>query len=89
MIYLTRTLAVKPQCLRIHGSVPPYDDLRRGEIAALRWRHIDLDLGQVSIEESAEQTKTGVRYKPPKSGKGRTVALAKSIVEELRNDRVQ
>jgi integrase len=63
--------------------------MRRGEIAALRWRHIDLDGSRISIEESAEQTETRVRYKPPKSGKGRTVALAKSIVEELRNHRVQ
>jgi integrase len=63
--------------------------MRRGEIAALRWRHIDLDRGQISIEDSADQTKTGVRYKPPKSGKGRTVALAKRIVEELRNHRVR
>jgi len=63
--------------------------MRRGEIAALRWRHIDLDRSRISIEESAEQSKMNVRYKPPKSGKGRTVALAKSVVEELRNHRVQ
>jgi integrase len=62
--------------------------MRRGEIAALRWRHIDFDRGRISIEESAEQSKTNVRYKPPKSGKGRTVALAKSVMEELRNHRV-
>lgn len=41
----------------------------------MRWRHIDLDGAQISVTESAEQTKAGVRYKPPKSGKGRTVAL--------------
>jgi integrase len=45
--------------------------LRRGEIVALRWRHVDLKRGQLTIAESAEQTKAGVRYKPPKSGKGR------------------
>ena len=63
--------------------------MRRGEIVALRWRHVDLDKAQMSIEESAEQTRTGVRYKSPKSGKGRTVVLPKSVVEELRNHRIR
>ena len=40
--------------------------LRRGEIAALRWRDIDLAAAQLAIVQSAEQTKTGVRYKEPK-----------------------
>jgi integrase len=63
--------------------------MRRGEVAALRWRHVDLDRAQISVEESAEQTKAGVRYKPPKSGKGRTVALPSTVVEELRSQRVK
>jgi integrase len=63
--------------------------MRRGEVAALRWRHVDLDRAQISVEESAEQTKNGVRYKPPKSGKGRTVALPATVVEELRSHRVK
>lgn len=63
--------------------------LRRGEIAALRWRNVDLEAGKISIVESAEQTREGVRYKPPKSGRGRVVALAKTVVEELRQHRVQ
>jgi integrase len=49
--------------------------LRRGEIAALRWRHVDFEAGHISIEQSAEQTHAGVRYKPPKSGRARTVAM--------------
>jgi integrase len=62
--------------------------MRRGEVVALRWRHVDLDRAQISVEESAEQTKNAVRYKPPKSGKGRTVALPKALAEELRNHRL-
>ena len=50
--------------------------LRRGEIVALRWRSVDLQAGKLTIIESAEQTAAGVRYKPPKSGRGRTVALS-------------
>jgi integrase len=63
--------------------------IRRGEIAALRWHHVDLDRAQISVEESAEQTKTGIRYKPPKSGKGRTVALPAIAVDELRAHRTK
>lgn len=62
--------------------------LRRGEICALRWRHVDLAGGQMSVVESVEQTKgrgdKGLRFKPPKSGKGRTVALSADVIEELR-----
>jgi integrase len=63
--------------------------LRRGEVAALRWRHVDLDKACLSIAESAEQTKAGVRYKPPKSGKGRSVALSATVIEELRQHRAR
>jgi integrase len=61
--------------------------LRRGEIAALRWRHVDFDRTQLSVTESAEHTKAGVRYKAPKSGKGRTVALPSMMVAALRAHR--
>jgi integrase len=63
--------------------------LRRGEICALRWRHVDLDTAQLSIVESLEQTKAGLRFKSPKSGKGRTVALSATMLEELRAHRAQ
>jgi integrase len=63
--------------------------LRRGEIAALRWGRIDLSAGQLSVVESAEQSRTGVRYKPPKSGKGRTVALPAILIEELKACRLR
>jgi integrase len=58
--------------------------LRRGEVTALRWRHIDLDRAQLAVVESAEQTHAGVRIKSPKSGRGRKVALPVRVVEELR-----
>ena len=63
--------------------------LRRGEIAALRWRHVDLSAGKLAVVESAEQTATAVRYKPPKSGRGRTVALSATIIAELRAHRLR
>jgi len=63
--------------------------LRRGEIAALRWRNVNLGAAQLAVTESAEQTRAGVRYKQPKSGRGRTVALSARVVSELRTHRVQ
>ena len=57
--------------------------LRRGELAALRWRNVDLTAGQMAIVESAEETAAGVRYKEPKSGRARTVALSGIVVVEL------
>jgi integrase len=63
--------------------------LRRGEICALRWRNVDLIAGQISVVESLEQTKAGLRFKSPKSGKGRTVALSATVVDELRSHRVK
>jgi integrase len=62
--------------------------LRRGEIAALRWRHVELDAAQLAVVQSAEQTKLGVRFKEPKSGHGRTVALSATLVAELKAHRL-
>ena len=61
--------------------------MRRGEIAALRWKAVDLDTGQLAVIESAEQMNGTVRLKPPKNGRSRTVALAMTITEELRAHR--
>src|SRR5690606_21954390 len=58
--------------------------LRRGEIVALRWRNVDLRSKTIAVVESAEQTKDGVRYKEPKSGRARTVAISTGVAEELK-----
>ena len=63
--------------------------LRRGEIAALRWRALDFQNRNIAIVESAEQTRAGVRYKEPKSGRSRNVALSSMVVEELRTWKIQ
>jgi integrase len=63
--------------------------LRRGEIAALRWRNVNLVEGQLAVVESAEQTKAGIRYKEPKSGRARTVALSASVTAELKRHRLR
>ena len=63
--------------------------LRRGEVAASRWKAANLDAAQLSVVATTEQTKDGLREKPPKSGKSRTVALPPIVVEELRRHRLQ
>ena len=63
--------------------------LRRGEICALRWRNVDLIAGQISVVESIEQTGEGLRFKSPKNGKGRTVALSGTMIEELKAHRLR
>jgi integrase len=63
--------------------------LRRGEIAALRWCHLSLDAGRLSVLETVEQTGAGVRYKEPKGRRTRAVALSQTVVKELRAHRLR
>ena len=63
--------------------------LRRGEVTALTWRAIDLDRAQMSVAESSEQTRAGVRRKETKNGRARTVALPSIVVDELRRHRLR
>ncbi|TKT78394.1 tyrosine-type recombinase/integrase [Aquamicrobium sp. LC103] len=65
--------------------------LRRGEIAALRWKHAELgdNMRCLHIAQSAEQTAEGVHYKTPKSGKGRVVDLPPSVVSALKVHRAK
>jgi integrase len=63
--------------------------LRRGEIAALRWRSVDLEAGQLRVVASIEQTKQGCREKETKSGSDRVVALPAMLVAELRRHRAE
>lgn len=61
---------------------------RRNEILALRWRHVDLDRGVVSIIEAMEHTQAGLRFKPPKSGKARAISLPVFAIDDLRRLRI-
>jgi integrase len=63
--------------------------MRRGEIAALRWGSVDLNGGSIQVVQSAEQIGTVVRYKAPKTDRGRTIALSPMVIEELRAHRLR
>jgi integrase len=81
--------AMRPTRMLVPTLLAVLCGMRRGEIAALRWKNVDLTTGQMAILESAEQVGSKVRYKTPKSGKGRTLALSASLVEELRAHRLR
>jgi integrase len=58
--------------------------MRRGEILAVRWKNTDLDRGVISVLQSLEQIKTGLRFKDTKNSRNRLVTLPAFAVEELR-----
>ena len=62
--------------------------MRRGELLALDWSDIDLDRGVVRIERSVEETRAGLRIKPPKTKRGRrNIGIAADAVTMLREHR--
>jgi integrase len=64
--------------------------MRRGELLALEWPDIDFDRATLRVERSVEETKAGLRIKPPKSRCGRrNIALPPEAVTTLREHRKQ
>ena len=64
--------------------------MRRGELLALRWSAVDLERRIVSVNEALKQTKNGIRFKAPKSGRGRrTIDLLRITAEILREHRLE
>jgi integrase len=62
--------------------------LRRGELLALTWGNLDFEASRLRVDRALEETKGGLRFKPPKTRHGRrTVSLAPWIVSELREHR--
>jgi integrase len=61
---------------------------RRGELLALAWDCVDLNTAVVKIERSLEETRDGLRFKPPKTKAGRrALSLPQSTVAVLREHR--
>lgn len=64
--------------------------MRRGEILALRWSDIDWQNRALSVRRSLEQTrKGGLRFKEPKTGRGRLIALPPLTVTALKQHRAR
>jgi integrase len=64
--------------------------VRRGELLAVRWRDIDLDNETLAVRRSIEETRSGIKFKEPKTAKGRRlISLPALTVEILRDHRAQ
>jgi integrase len=62
--------------------------MRRGELLALEWSDVDLDRAVLRVERSLEETRAGLRLKPPKTKRGRrNIALPPEAVAMLREHR--
>jgi integrase len=62
--------------------------MRRGELAGLTWRCLDLDGARLSVEQQLIHTRGGSEFGPPKSSRSRrTVALDPETVRVLRGHR--
>jgi integrase len=64
-----------------------YTGARRGEVLALRWSELDLDAATVTISRSLAQTRDGLFFKEPKSGRSRTISISSTLVAILRSHR--
>jgi integrase len=63
-----------------------FTGMRRAEILALRWSHVDLDAKMITVREAAEETKAGLRLKEPKNKAGkRDIPLPDIVVDTLRD----
>ncbi len=64
--------------------------MRRGEVLAVHWRDIDLDAAVLTVNQAVEETKAGLRAKPPKTKRSRrNITLPALTVEALRRHRVR
>ena len=64
--------------------------MRRGELLGLQWGDVDLDAGTLRVERSLEETKAGLRFKPPKTKRGRrNITLPPDAVAMLRAHKVK
>jgi len=62
--------------------------MRRGELAGLTWRTLDLDGARLSVEQQLVPTRGGATFGPPKSARSRrTVALDPVTIDMLRAHR--
>jgi len=62
--------------------------MRRGEMLALQWGDVNFAGAELRIERSLEETKAGLKLKPPKTRHGRRcISLPASAVEALKSHR--
>ena len=76
--------------LEAPAIVALFTGMRRGELLALAWGNVDLEAEVIRVRVSLEETKAGLRFKPPKSAAGvRDIKLPAIVVDALRAHRKQ
>jgi integrase len=74
--------------LRPIASLALSTGMRRGELLGLQWADVELDRAVLRVERSVEETKAGLRVKPPKTKRGRrNISLPPDAVAMLRDHR--
>lgn len=64
--------------------------MRRGELLGLQWGDIDLDAATIHVGRAVEETKAGLRVKPPKTKRGRrSITLPLEAVSMLRAHKIK
>ncbi|WP_025681152.1 site-specific integrase [Paenibacillus massiliensis] len=88
---LLELLEREPLVFRVIVTLAVTAGLRRGEIAGLEWRHLDLNKGIITIDQQMVYTKeTGNIITPPKSEDGnRKVSIPKFVIGLLKQVRKQ
>jgi integrase len=61
--------------------------LRRGELQALKWEDVDLEAETLQVRRTLSEPKGGYIFEAPKSGKGRSIRLARKAMAALREHR--
>lgn len=64
---------------KVAFSIALYTGMRRGEIAALRWKDLDLGCGTLWVRRAIGSDDDGTYVKPPKSNKPRDVPVPSSL----------
>ncbi|WCK54760.1 site-specific integrase [Aneurinibacillus sp. Ricciae_BoGa-3] len=64
--------------------------MRRGELLGLCWKDVDLSNGIIRVRQTLQMiVGTGIIFKEPKSGKGRTVTMTTALINMLQNHKIQ
>ena len=61
--------------------------MRRGEVSALRWRHVDLTTGTLTVQRANAQPRSGVKEKQTKTRQQRRIAIDPQTAALLREHR--
>jgi integrase len=86
------------QCAQLLAAARPTDiyapiltglatGMRRNEILALQWDHVDLVAGEVHVDESVVHIRGVTTRKAPKNGRSRNITIPAEVVAELRRIR--